>query len=112
MARICPKCNSQVNETAKFCPECGQELSEKAHNPAWIAGKQEEIKEARDSQKVGIVLIVLSVVIFGVLLWLGLEVLAFIGGAIFMVIGAGISLKEAFRLQRLIKELKKGREDK
>ncbi len=43
----CPKCNTEVDEVARFCPACGARLGTEVVDAAWIAGMQEEIKEAR-----------------------------------------------------------------
>ena len=55
MPKICPKCNSQIDDTANFCQQCGHPLivellTGKPLNPAWIVAMQEKIKDARRSE--------------------------------------------------------------
>ena len=43
----CPKCSTEVDGAAKFCSACGARLETEVVDAAWIAGMQEEIKDAK-----------------------------------------------------------------
>ena len=117
MSKICPKCNSQTNDTAKYCQQCGHLLTGEPLNLAWITAIQEKIKDARRSELFAFIWTVICAILAAAIFithialqmqWALMGWVATIGFLILFVLGSVTNQRYKKQKEELINQLEKG----
>ena len=111
----CPQCRAQLDDDAVYCSKCGAKISSNQPDAAWIAGMQEEIKDANSNSSAGIGAFIISLIgicasyVFYIISeWTLFLVLSPIF-AFLVIVAIGLSIYYSKKAEKLREQLKSGR---